>query len=284
MSSNIQLIDMQHTVERHFSCMKTKALVNNISTSICVHNYRNDIYVSEAYRNNSSIWEEEQVSRMLQLLIRHPDLDFIDVGANIGTYSMYAAALGRFVLGIDCFRPNLLRLRRASQLANVSDRVVLVQNAIYRDSGRLLRLSINTMNVGGQGLYIVSNLNRTYLGNSSRWTRNPYIVTTIRFDDILPILLAYRVRAVLMKIDIEGSESFVVESGYRVFDTLNIPYVQMEWMHTVKYPERVRVVLNFFSQRHYLPMTDQCQPLKLTECSTWPIDVFWLKQNRSGFC
>src|ERR1700722_14821540 len=132
--------------------MRTKTLLNHISTHICLHETHKDIFVSKSFNGNISIWEEGPVIRILELLLRHPHLDFIDIGANIGTYTMYAAALGRFVLAIDCFLPNLNRIHRAVQLANVANRVVLIQNALFTHSGRFLRLSNVEGNIGGQTL------------------------------------------------------------------------------------------------------------------------------------
>ena len=281
LSSNVRLVNLSLRAKTKFRCIKTKTLLKSVSTTICLHESDNDMYVSGAFNGEESIWEEEQVKRMLELLIRHPNLHFIDVGANIGTYTMYAAALGRFVLAIDCFRPNLLRLRRAIQLANVSDRVVVVQNAIYPHSGQTLRLSTNTKNIGGQA---ISTFVRPYPLSSNLSALNPYRVRTIRFDEVLPILVARGVRRALMKIDIEGSESFVFESGSGVFDAVDIPIVQMEWFQIAQDTARVRVVMSFFERRLYRPVSVICDWLKLDEYQTWPTDVYWLKRNAPNFC
>ena len=280
LSSNVHLLNLSLRVKTKFRCIKAKTLLNRVGTTICLHDSSNDMYVSGAFQREESIWEEEHVKRMLELLIRHPHLHFIDVGANIGTYTMYAAALGRFVLAIDCFRPNLLRLRRAIQLENVSDRVVVVQNAIYLHSGQTLRLSINTKNIGGQA---VSTFVRPHPLSSNLSARDPYSVRTIRFDEVLPILVARGVRRALMKIDIEGSESFVFESGSGVFDAVDIPVVQMEWFQIALDEERVSVVISFFERRRYRPVSVKCEALKLDKYGTWPTDIYWLKRNALNF-
>jgi FkbM family methyltransferase len=283
-SSNVHIVDLYALSNTKFQCIKTKKLLRNISTNICLHQTIKDLYVSGAYHASSSIWEERQVTRILQLLIRHPHLDFIDIGANIGSYTMYVAALGRFVLAIDCFAPNLVRLRRAIQLTNVIDRVVLVQNALFTQSGQSLRLSVDTKNIGGQGINPSRNRTHKHRSVNNLSTNNPYIVKTITFDEVLPILLARGVRGALMKMDIEGSESFVVENGSRVFDTVNIPFVQMEWKIVRQYDDRVQVILNFFNQRNYHPMTRSCQLLNSQEHTLWPEEIYWLKGNASNFC
>ena len=54
------------------------------------------------------------------MLSKYRYLAFIDVGAHIGIYTMYAASLGcANVISIECFRPNVERIRRAVQLEKV---------------------------------------------------------------------------------------------------------------------------------------------------------------------
>ncbi len=283
-SANVHILDLTATTNIKFQCIKTKTLLNNLTTHICLHQRKKDMYISGAFENSTSVWEEVQVTRILQLLIRHPHLHFIDIGANIGTYTMFVAALGRFVLAIDCFAPNLVRLRRAVQLANVSHRVVLVQNALYTHSGQSLPLSVDTKNIGGQAIYPFHNYSGKHHTGKNVSTQNPYIVKTITFDDVLPILAVHGIGAALLKIDIEGSESFVVESGSRVFDAVDIPFVQMEWKIVRQYDARARIILKFFSERDYNPMTSSCHLLNLREHKLWPEEIYWLKGNASDFC
>ncbi|CAF1171199.1 unnamed protein product [Rotaria sordida] len=283
-SPNVHIIDLNVPIKTKFQCIKTKKLLNNISTNICLHKTKKDKYISGAFNDSISIWEEEQVIRILRLLIYYPHLDFIDLGANIGTYTMYVAALGRFVLAIDCFAPNIIRLSRAIQLANASNQVILIQNALFTHSGQFLRLSIDTRNIGGQGIYLSNNYSYKYHIKKTSSINNPYIVKTIMFDEILPILIQHGIRSVLMKIDIEGSESFVIESGSHIFDTLDIPFIQMEWLKIRHYIDRVKIIIDFFNKRHYNPMTSSCQLLNSHEYNIWPDEIYWLKKNFSNFC
>ncbi|CAF4243293.1 unnamed protein product, partial [Adineta steineri] len=211
---------------------------------------------------------------ILRLLLRHPDLDFIDIGANIGTYTMYVAALGRFVLSIDCFAPNIALIQQAVQLANVANRVVLVQNAIFSRSGELLHLTFNPNNIAAQQIEIHTNQTNNVHKVRHLSSEDPYIVKTITFDELLPVFNARGIRRALMKIDIEKSEHFVVQNGSRIFDTLEIPLVQMEWGGIQTHADRIKIVVDFFIIRRYNPISHNCTVLNTTEPETWPFDIY----------
>ncbi|CAF3835112.1 unnamed protein product [Adineta steineri] len=283
-SSYIEIIDFNKPINANFTCMKTKTLLHFFNSSICVYDSKRDSFLSAAFRESISIWDEEGVTRILRLLLRYPHLDFIDIGANIGTYTMYAAALGRFVLAIECFALNTDRIHRAVQLANVSNRVVLVKNALYTHSGQYLRLSNHPINVGGQELDVVTKpkTNQQTISNQSI-INDPYIVTTITLNELVPILHARGMRGAIIKMDIEGSESFALESGSQVFDLFDIPFIQMEWFKVRGFPDRAKFLLDFFTKRGYVPQTFLCQVLDVQRTDVWPSDLCWTKKDFS-FC
>ena len=53
-----------------------------------------------------------------------------DAGCNVGMYSIVAAAIGRNVVAVDAMADNLAYIRKSLELNNMSEKVVLVHNAI----------------------------------------------------------------------------------------------------------------------------------------------------------
>ncbi|CAF4313755.1 unnamed protein product [Rotaria sp. Silwood2] len=194
----------------------------------------------------------------------------IDIGANIGGYSMFTAgALGRFTLIIDCYLPNIENIARAVQIQRVQNRVVLVHNALYSKSGEYMTLS--------KAMPSEIELRETAQQNIT----SEFVVQTIRFDDLLPILIERKVQSVLIKIDIEGSEGFMCEAGSKTFDLIDIQLIIMEWGHGFRkwHRKRYEFMTLFFTERQYIVTDVFCNKLNLTEWeTTWPGNVFWIKQ------
>jgi hypothetical protein len=80
---------------------------------------------------------------------------------------------------------------------------------------------------------------------------NQFVVQTIRLDDLLPILVERKVQSILIKIDIEGSQS-------QVF--------MMEWEHGFRkqYHDRYESIADFSAQRNYVATDPHCTKLSVT--------------------
>jgi hypothetical protein len=159
----------------------------------------------------------------------------------------------------------------------VQNNVVLIQNAIYSQSGKYLKLTKVDSNIGAQVLDVTRECNDT--------DNDIYTVKTIMFNEILPILKLRKVRTALLKVDIESSESFVFQSGDEVFRSVDIPFIMMEWIHVKRFKDRVDLILNFLTAMRYIPTQDGCERLNLTNLISWPTDIFWVRDNyTSALC
>jgi len=87
-------VDSQYVIPtENFTCVKTKYLLHLVQTTICVHDQR-DALSNQVRRDK--IWEEHLLIPLFTILIRYPQMSFIDAGANVGGYTMFAASFGRF--------------------------------------------------------------------------------------------------------------------------------------------------------------------------------------------
>ncbi|CAF4386719.1 unnamed protein product [Rotaria magnacalcarata] len=191
---------------------------------------------------------------------------------------MYATSSGcQNVIAVECFLPNIERIRRAIQIEKVQQQVVLVPRALYNKSNVYLSLRENIeKNIGSQRLNAEVNKNE----------KDPFIVQTMRFDDLLPVIRERNIQQAIIKIDIETSEHYLCETGEKVFNQINIPFVMMEWANIKKITVRADSILRFFRNRSYIPFNPEtCQSEIDNDYRHWLTqDIFWIKKNYSHLC
>jgi len=270
-------IDLNIGTNETFQCVKTKLLLNKYQTTVCVHDVKRDRDVS-GLLVSSGIWEENLVTHLVRILSTYRQFAFFDIGANVGVYTMYAASLGCLnVISIECFRPNIERIRRAIQLEHVEQRVILIPRALYNKSNVYLSLRANIQNnIGSQRL----------TNEVSKNDKDPLVVKTIRFDDLIFIVNERNISNAIIKIDIETSEHFLCETGQLMFDQINIPFVMMEWANIKTISTKANLIRDFFVNRHYLPYNSEtCQPQKETNYALWKSqDIYWIKNSYEHLC
>ena len=118
-------------------------------------------------------------------------------------------------------------------------------------------------------------------GSTQEKVTSQFVVQTARLDDLLPILVERKVQSVLIKIDIEGSEVYMCESGSRLFDLIDVQLVMMEWGHGFRkqYRQRYQSIADFFTQRNYVPTDPYCTELSVSKWeSEWPGNIYWIKR------
>ncbi len=273
----IDRVDLNIITNESFECVKTKLLLSKYRTTVCVHPVSQDRDVS-GLLISSGIWEENLVTHFVRILSIYKQYAFFDIGANIGVYTMYAASLGcSNVISIECFRPNIERIRRAIQLEHVQQRVILIPRALYNKSNIYLSLRANIRNnIGSQRL----------TNEVSKNDKDPFVVKTIRFDDLISIVNERNISNAIIKIDIETSEHFLCLTGQLMFDQINIPFVMMEWANIKTISTKANLIRDFFVNRHYLPYNSEtCQPQKEIDYGLWKSqDIYWIKKSYEHLC
>lgn len=61
------------------------------------------------------------------------EMGLVDIGANIGVYTLTAASLGRDVLAVDILDTNILLLQNSLQLGNFSSLVTVFFNQTFKN-------------------------------------------------------------------------------------------------------------------------------------------------------
>ena len=247
------------------------------ATTICLYPQSEDAYVSGAYYKGG-VWEQRLVRELLAFLKRHPDCGLIDIGANIGTYTLPTASMGHNVLVVEPNLENVRRIHKAASSDGHQDHVTVLVNAVSNKRG-LSRLVPISGNVGGTSIEHVD-ITRSVIYSGENYT------TSITLDDVLPFC---QFKMAVMKIDIEGSENHAFNVAEKLFDNIDIPYIQMEWVKVKKngYANASVVerdlftsMMSFLSGRGYSPLSARRKrALTVTNWRDWPLDITWVKSQ-----
>ena len=150
----------------------------------------------------------------------------IDAGANIGAFTVPAAKLtgnnGK-VISIEPQKDNFSILKANVELNNLKN-VILVNKAIYNESDQ-------DINISGEGVF--AKLDKNTINN---------VIKTITLDSIVE---KYMVEPKIMKMDIEGSELYAVESAEKALESLK--HIEME-IHNKIADNEVNKVLKKFEK------------------------------------
>ncbi|XP_005111170.2 uncharacterized protein LOC101856851 [Aplysia californica] len=190
---------------------------------MCVYPSQNDVYVSKDLKEGR-LYESHLVHQMAEVLKSDPTLQFIDMGANIGVYTMFAAACGKTVLSVEMLPANIHQIQHSLAESGLSNQVTLVNNALFSDH-RSLTANFISGNVGATHL----NVSKTDFAKYGMQEDNSHTVTvkTICIDDLIPLLKS---RKVLIKIDIERTEAKALSCAHKFFDEVDVRAIQMEWL------------------------------------------------------
>ena len=252
------------------------------NTPIYIHNINDDIWISKNLFTNGQ-WEGDFVSLVFRLLLKDNvhDIHFVDLGANIGVFTLAVAKLGLKVIAVEPLSINLQRLCKSVEEgvsedgAPFADRVTIIHNALS-DVRENVQLGKDRQNVGGT--YVLKDSNEKKVQGSAVNGKYNDVVMTAKLDDLLQ-LPNFDLKKVILKIDVEGYESKVFNGGRAFFNTVDVQAVLMEWRWH-EGAKDIQSLLNFFTSRKYKPFNPKHTnptPLKISDAQNWPGDVLWKK-------
>jgi len=256
------------SVNQNFQC-KTAHLLN-MKFPICIYDVKTDNLISRVIRRGR-YFEAKVVSGCLRLLLSDKRLQLVDIGANIGLWSLPAARISK-VISVEPNWNSMSRLAKAVDLGAVSSNITLIHNAIS-NVRTTLRMGVFKTNQGIAFLIRTDKCSVTPRGLPCL-TLPP--TKTIFLNDLLPLM---RSRRALMKVDTEGHEVsvFTNSTAGDFFDRIDVPVVFLEWVLCKRHPEDiVQRLLNFFYSRNYSPFNTRNSKLT-SHYFRWPDDIIFKK-------
>ena len=75
-------------------------------------------------------WEPDLVSKVMEAMTLHPEAVFLDLGSNVGAYTLPVASMRRRVVAVDMMRDNLAYIKTSLAQASLESYVEMVNNAV----------------------------------------------------------------------------------------------------------------------------------------------------------
>jgi len=217
--------------------------------------------------------EPDDITIFLRLFRSDHRLQFVDIGANLGVWSLPAARLTK-VISVEPNWRSMSRLEKAAKLGAVTGNITLINNGVSNVC-TTLTVGSHTKNQGDSFLINTTECKVTPAGLPCYTVSS---IKTILLNDLLPFM---RLRAALMKVDTQGHEVYIFtnSSAGEFFDRIDVPMVFLEWNIVQNYAEKIiRSLLNFFYNRNYVACSTTYTRLA-TNYRLWSGNVVFTKSS-----
>ena len=268
----LNIIDPTKFSNERFNCIE--ASVGGKHFPFCIYDAKDDMPISSGLLANK-YYEKNSVEKILRILKDDCSLQMVDIGANLGTYTLAVGHLkDNPVLSIEPNFPTMQRLGKSIVLGNITNYVTLVHNAVS-DEHKMIYLNVNSANRGD------TVVDEKFSGiNQSRSVQ----VGTITLDDILPLM---KYRKAIIKVDAQCHENRIFSKTAEVFfERIDVKMILMEWAigyckyRTMNAATRAETNewLKFFYGRNYT-VFDPVRNIQLrSNWETWPFDIIFKKK------
>ena len=183
------------------------------------------------YIIRSKYWEKEESKNIIKALnyysekknITIQDIYVLDIGANIGWYSIL---LGKYGFNIISFEPSQLNnyILKKNYCLNKEINLTIINKGLYTEEKKCDLFNINRNE--GNGLVICEPYNDTYRPDNLYHNKTGEITLT-KLSNYIPFLSEKNL--VMIKIDIEGSEAKAIEGGIELITKYHIPFIFLEF-------------------------------------------------------
>uniref|UniRef100_A0A7S0MHW8 Methyltransferase FkbM domain-containing protein n=1 Tax=Cryptomonas curvata TaxID=233186 RepID=A0A7S0MHW8_9CRYP len=179
-----------------------------------------DVFISGSVHRATEPWDSYIWTLFVNILEKAgPGTTVVDVGANIGYFSLLAASMGQRVISFEPMNRNVAKFQASIDRNDFQERITLFQNAISYDSSNQVKLSAtHHTNQGNGRIEIITPSKETKEG-----VYGQDYVDTITIDDII------NEDVLLMKIDVEGFEGAVLNGAKKLLCWHVVKFITIEF-------------------------------------------------------
>ncbi|PAA49964.1 hypothetical protein BOX15_Mlig026243g2 [Macrostomum lignano] len=232
--------------------------------------YSSPDFISTSIRKEH-IFEERNVrnmQRIIQKLAAKSPVTFVDVGSNIGVFTLSMLDLGVPVIALDANIRNLIRIKLSAEAVEPPHKLHLLWNFVSRQVSLMYLNFPKDCNIGGATKF-------------GRAVVDTIPVMSSTADSIVPLI---DTKLVVLKVDIEGGEGEFFKSAKKLFESFTIPVVHMEWLKKHMSEEERQFMISFFAGRRYSPRTmkDLTKLINISHTGYQGDDLIWVHKNFEG--
>lgn len=167
-------------------CLNTRTRPSFI---VCIYDTGQDIFISKSLQS-SGLWEPKMTKLFQQALRQTESVTVIDVGANVGYFSLYAAALGHHAVAIEPVNRNVQKLAQAIHINKFQPNIIILRNALSNERRRV-HLSLPTATNQGSSKVLTD--------EELQYSTNTVTASSIVLDDLIPFI---NTNDVIIKLDV----------------------------------------------------------------------------------
>ena len=229
---------------------KVRAHLGNISFEMYV--YISDDYVSDSISGSGS-WESSSMRKIINCLnyysqkkkLSKKEITVLDIGANVGWYSFYLANDGYKLYSFEVSRINSYILKKNFCL-NENINVTIINKGIGLKEEKCL-LHHPSHNIGNA--VILCGENAKISRNTKNLTEEVEFTKLSNYYDFLS-----EKNIALIKLDVEGSEGKVINSGIEFISKYHVPFLIVEFNNDYLKLQGTdpKKILEIFEQNGYL--------------------------------
>lgn len=239
-----------------------------------------DIFISASVHQRVKPWDSYIWDRIVSLTkgsLANKTATFVDVGANLGYFTLAASSLGYNVISFEPMSRNAKKLAKSIQKNHFHSKVKLYQNVVSNETGQQTKLRETDTSNQGNG-QIVSDVVAVAGG-----VYGIDFVTSVALSDMLEGQDAY-----IVKIDVEGRETDVIAGAREWICNNTVKHIIVEISDATKantvFP--LSQMLNFMERAGYV-MSDVAvgsDTLGWTDKNNLPPNLIFTLEHGRALC
>lgn len=233
---------------------------------------RQDLFISGSVHAARAPWDPFIWDLVVRLSAAEPASDkglVVDVGANIGYFSLLAAALGHPVVAFEPMNRNVAKFFSSIHRNGLADRITLYQNAVAPRSGA--RVILHSTHPTNQGNGKISAKGPSPFEMQGSY--GEHYVETVALSDVV------HSDVFLLKIAVEGFESAVLDGARKLLCQHVVRFVVIEFSPDTRVNPACSAV-NMLQTMHALgyvasDVVPQAPPLQPDQMSSFPPNILF---------